>query len=68
MCLCAGGQPAAARDKTAGCVMDVLLESHEMMLDGRMAPAMHEGCENIEDIQRLRTAEKAAKRPPVRSK
>lgn len=64
----ASGQPAAACNKTAGCVMDVLLESHEMMEDGRMAQGMREGRENIEAFQRLQAAEQAARHAPARSK
>lgn len=61
-------QPAAACNKTAGCVLDVQLESYQMMRDGRMFQGMREGRDNIEAFQRLQAADKAAKRPPTRRK
>jgi hypothetical protein len=74
MCLIVGGailwtlgaQPATACNRTAGCAMDVLLEDHDMMQNGRMSEAMRAGRENVEAFRALQAAPQAASRPPAR--
>lgn len=60
----AGSNPAAACNRTAGCVMDVLWETYEMQQDGRWQQCLRAGQDNIEAFRRLRAAEEAARRRP----
>jgi hypothetical protein len=61
-------RPAAACNRINGCTMDVLLEGHDMMHDGRMNENMREGQENIQAFRRQQAADQAAGRtaPPSR--
>ena len=66
ICPCIGSQPAQACNKTAGCAMDTLEESHDMMRDGRMSEAMAAGRANVEAFRRLREAEESMATWPAR--
>lgn len=53
-----GGQyNAFACNKTAGCAMDVLLDGHDMMQDGRMDQAIKAGRENVAAFRALEAAQ-----------
>lgn len=54
-----GPRPAFACNRTAGCTMDVLQESRDMMQSGKMIGAMREGQENIAAFRRLQESERA---------
>lgn len=64
LCLSVGTQPATACNRTAGCAMDVLLEGHDMMQNGRMADNMRAAQENIQAFRRQQAADQAAGRIP----
>lgn len=64
--LWAASHSAEACNKIAGCAMDTLEESHDMMLDGRMSEAMAAGRANVEAFRRLREAEEAMATWPAR--
>lgn len=53
-----GSRPAAACNRLAGCTMDVLHESYEMMHTGKMNEAMRADQDNIDAFRRLREAER----------
>lgn len=52
-----GQNNALACNRTAGCVMDSLLEDHAMKRDGRMDKAMKAGRDNIEAFRVLQAAQ-----------
>lgn len=60
VCLSLTSQPATACNSTPGCAMEVLEQSHDMMMDGRMTEAMRTGQENIQAFKRQQEAERAA--------
>ncbi|CAI0347513.1 conserved exported hypothetical protein [Hyphomicrobiales bacterium] len=62
LCLSAVPRPASACNRTAGCAMDVLLEGHDMMVDGQMADNMRAAQENIQAFKRQQQADQAAGR------
>lgn len=53
-------QTAFACNQTQGCMMDVLHQNHDMMVDGRMTEAMRAGQENMQAFRRQQEADRAA--------
>lgn len=52
-----GRNDAFACNRTAGCVMDSLLEDYAMKRDGRMDKAMTAGRDNIEAFRAMQAAQ-----------
>ena len=55
-----GLRPAAACNRTAGCVMDNIHENYDMMHSDKMEKAIAAGKDNIDAFNRLREAERNA--------
>jgi hypothetical protein len=64
--LWAASHSVEACNKTAGCAMDTLEESHDMMRDGRMIAAMAAARANVEAFRALREAEERMVARPAR--